>query len=323
LEEQEDRLDRFWSPVSHLHSVADNEALRDADNRCLPMLTDYRTEVGRNVKLFEAFRAVAGGPGVASLTPAQKKVVENALRDFRLSGVELPPEQRERFRELQQELSRLQTKFEENLLDATQAWSLHVTDGTMLKGLPESALALAAQAARHRELEGWLFTLEMPSYLPVLQYAEDAGMRRRMYEAYVTRASDRGPHAGRWDNTPVLVKILAVRQELAAMLGYESYAHMALVPRMASSPDEVLGFLRELGERAVPVARREFEELKDFALERFGVSTLDAWDIAFYSEKLRLERFEFSEEELRPYFPAPRVLEGLFTIASRLYGVRI
>jgi len=321
LEEQEDRLDRAWSPVSHLHSVADNEALREAYSDCLPRLADHESEIGQNADLFRAYQAIAAGAEFRSLTGAQRKVVENALMDFRLSGVALDEAGRERYRKIQQSLSLLQTRFEENVLDATQGWTRHVTDASLLAGLPESARSLAAETARGRGLDGWLFTLEFPSYFPVLQYADSAELRREMYEAYVTRASERGP--ADWNNAEVMVQILALRRELAELLGFSTYAHLALEKRMARSPDEVLGFLRDLARRSRPVAETELAELRQFCRERFRIERLDAWDIPYYSEKLRQALYDFSEEELRPYFPAPAAVAGLFEVVHRLYGIRV
>jgi oligopeptidase A len=323
LEEREDLLDRAWSPVAHLHAVADNEALRSAYGACLPKLADWETEIGQNADLFRAYQVIAGGPEFHALSQAQRKVIDNAVLDFRLSGVGLEAAGRERFRKIQQSLSLLQTRFEENVLDATEGWTRHVTDAALLAGLPESARMLAAETARRRGLEGWLFTLEFPSYLPVLQYADDVDLRREMYEAYVTRASDRGPGAGRWNNGEVMTRILALRRELAGLLGYPSYAHLSLEKRMARSPDEVMDFLRDLVRRSRPMAQTELAELRNFCRERYGVQRLEAWDIAYYSEKLRQSLYDFSEEDLRPYFPAPRVVAGLFDVVHRLYGIRI
>jgi oligopeptidase A len=321
LEENEDRLNRFWSPVNHLHAVADSAPLRAAYSACLPKLTEYASALAQNERLYAAYRAVAEGCQGAALEPAQRKVLENALRDFRLGGVALPPLQRERFRAIQQELAQLQTRFEENLLDATQGWIRHVTDADALRGLPESALALAADNARRHGLDGWVLTLDYPSYLPVMQYADDAALRREMYLAYVTRASDLGPNGGRWDNSATMARIMVLRAELAELLGFANYAEYSLARKMARTPEEVFGFLRDLARRALPVARAEYAELCAFARERCQAKTLEAWDVAYYAERLRRHRFDFSEEDLRPYFPLPRVLDGLFTILQRLYGI--
>jgi oligopeptidase A len=323
LEENEDRLNRAWSPVNHLHAVADNEALRAAYNVCLPKLTEYASELAQNDRLYQAFRSVAESANAAALDPAQRKVLENALREFRLGGVALPPAERDRFRAIQQELAQLQTRFEENLLDATQSWTLHVTDADQLRGVPASTLALAASNARDRNLTGWVLTLDFPCYHPAMQYAHRAELRRDMYLAYVTRASAHGPHAGRWDNSAIMARILALRAELAALLGFANFAEYSLARKMARAPGKVLGFLRDLARRARPVAMADYAALRRFAREQHQVAELAAWDINYYSELQRQHEFDFSEEDLRPYFPVPRVLDGLFEILRRLYGITL
>ncbi|HHH13164.1 MAG TPA: oligopeptidase A, partial [Thiolapillus brandeum] len=321
LEEMEERLSRAWSPISHLHAVMDSEALRAAYNACLPKLTDYGTEMGQNRELFEAYREVAEKGG--DLGRAQRKLLENALRDFRLSGVDLPEEKKARFRQLSSELSELTTRFEENLLDATNAWQKLVTDEAELAGLPESARDLARQMAEQKGLEGWLFNLEFPSYYPVVTYADNRELRRELYEAYSTRASDQGPHAGRFDNSEVMERILAVRHELARLLGYANYAERSLATKMARSTEEVLGFLRDLARKAKPQAERELEALRAFAREHHGVEQLEAWDLPYYSEKLRQHKYNLSQEELKPWFPETRVIPGMFEVIGRLFGVTI
>jgi oligopeptidase A len=323
LEEMEDRLNRFWSPVNHLHAVADNDDLRRAYNACLPKLTDYTTELGQNTELFAACRHIADGPEYSCLDRAQKKIIDNMLRDFRLSGVDLDEASKAEFRSLQQQLSRTQTRFEENLLDATHGWSKHVADLSQLRGLPPSAIALAEQNAREQDRDGWVLTLDIPSYLPVMQYAEDASLRREMYQAYVTRASNLGPDAGQWDNSGPMVEILSLRNRLAAVLGFASYAEYSLARKMAESPATVLEFLRRLVDHARPVALREYGELKAFARCIGDVDDLKAWDLAFYAERLRRDKFDFSQEELRPYFPVPQVIDGLFQVVNKLYGIAI
>jgi len=323
LEENEDRLNRAWSPINHLHAVTDNEALRAAYNACLPKLTEYASELAQNERLYQAFRSIAVGADAAALDPAQRKVLENALREFRLGGVALPLADRDRFRVIQQELAQLQTKFEENLLDATQAWTLHVTDAERLRGVPPSTLALAASNARDRNLPGWVLTLDFPCYQPVMQYAHDAEMRRELYLAYVTRASALGPHAGRWDNSPLMARILTLRSELATLLGFPNFAEYSLARKMARTPGDVLGFLHDLARRARPVAVAEYAELCRFAREQHRIIELASWDINYYSELLRRHEFDFSEEDLRPYFPIPEVLDGLFEILRRLYGITL
>jgi oligopeptidase A len=323
LEEMEDRLNRFWSPVNHLHAVADNDALRTAYNACLPKLTDYATELGQNTELFAACRHIAEGPEYTRLDPAQKKIIDNMLRDFRLSGVDLDDARKAEYKTLQQQLSRTQTRFEENLLDATHGWSKHVADASQLRGLPTSAMALAEQNAREQDKEGWVLTLDIPSYLPVMQYAEDPSLRREMYQAYVTRASNLGPDAGKWDNSDPMTEILSLRNRLAAVLGFASYAEYSLARKMAESPGAVLEFLHKLVEHARPVARREYEELRAFASRTDNMDDLKAWDVAFYAERLRRDKFAFSQEELRPYFPVPQVIDGLFQVVHKLYGITI
>jgi len=320
LEEANDRLDRAWSPVSHLNAVMNSDALRAAYNACLPKLSEYATEVGQNRALFEGFRAVADRKG---LDAPQRKLVENALRDFHLGGVDLPADKQARYKEISRELAQLTSRYEENLLDASNAWSKRVTDEAALAGLPASALALARQTADDRGEEGWVLTLDAPSCLPVMTYADDRGLRHEVYRAYCTRASDQGPHAGEWNNTLVMDRILTLRHELAVLLDFGNYAERSLATKMARSTAEVMGFLNDLAERSVTQARRELEELARFAAERHGCEGLAPWDLAYYSEKLRQHRYEITEEELRPYFPLPRVLTGLFAVVERLFAIRV
>lgn len=320
LEKAEDRLSRTWSPVSHMNAVVNNDELRAAYNAMLPKLSEYATEVGQNGQLCNAYKQVAGEAG---LDRAQRKLLQNALLDFHLSGVDLEEDKKQRFKEISQELSQLTTKFEENLLDATNAWSKLITDESALQGLPESALALARQTAAQRDQEGWLLTLEYPSYLPVMTYADDRQLRREVYEAFATRASDQGPHAGQWDNTEAMERILELRHEQAGLLGFSNYADRSLAKKMARSSDEVIAFLTDLAERSRTQAERELNELREFASETYGSYDLQAWDIGYYAEKLRQVRHNISQEELKPYFPETRVLPGMFAVVERLYGIRI
>ncbi len=322
LEEMEDRLHRSFQPAGHLNHVMNSEAWRAAYNACLPKLTAHATELGQNEGLFHGFERLAANPAFQRLSQPQKKIVENNLRDFRLSGVALPPAQKERFKQIQNRLSEIQTKFEENLLDATQAWDKLLPDEARLAGLPERALRQARAKARSKNLEGWLLTLDFPSYQAVTTYAQDRTLREEIYRAYVTRASDQGPQAGRFDNQPLMEEILTLRHEAAQLLGFANYAERALASRMAKRPDEVLGFLRDLARRARRRAEIELAELKAYAA-RDGIVELRSWDMAYYAEKLRQEKYAVSDEALRPYFPAPRVVEGLFEIARRLYDVRL
>jgi len=320
LEESDDALSRAWSPVGHLNSVMNSDELRAAYNACLPKLSDYGTEVGQNTALFEGYRAVASQE---HLDPTQRKLLENALRDFHLSGVDLPADKKARYKEISQELSRLTSKYEENLLDATSAWSKVITEEARLAGLPDSAKGLAKQTAVQRGEEGWVLTLDFPSYLPVMTYADDRELRREVYEAYSTRASDQGPHPGEWDNGEIMDQILKLRHELAGLLGFGNYAERSLATKMARSTDEVMHFLNDLAQRSVARARRELDELREYAREHHGAEDLAPWDLAYYSEKLREHRYAITQEELRPYFPVTRVLTGMFSVVERLFDIRI
>jgi oligopeptidase A len=317
LERMHHRLAKAWSPVGHLNGVLNSDEVRAAYNACLPLLTAYHTELGQNAGLCAAYQAVMDTEG-GSLAPEQRKVVENALRDFRLAGVSLPPERKQRFGEVMERLATVQAKFDENVLDATNAWSRHVSDEHEIDGLPANARQRARQAAAAAGQDGWLLSLDPPTYQAVMTHCANEALRREFYEAWVTRASDRGPHAGRWDNSPLMAEILALRHEAAQLVGFASFAEYSLATKMARDPAEVTGFLQRLAQVSRPAAEREFGEL-----ERFAGRELAAWDVAFWSERLKNERLQVSEEALRPYFPAPRVLAGLFAVISRLYAVRI
>jgi oligopeptidase A len=323
LEAADDRLSRAWSPVSHMNSVVNSEALREAYNACLPKLSEYGTEMGQHEGLHRAYRQIADGPEYARLDTAQQKVIDNALRDFRLSGIELGLAARERYKAIMQELSKLTSTYSDNVLDATNAWHKQVSDDQLLAGLPETARALARQTAEQRGLEGWVFTLEFPSYMPVMTYADDRALREELYTAFVTRASDQGPHAGQWDNAGLMEQILELRHEAATLLGFDNYAERSLATKMAESPDQVMDFLNDLATRSRAAAKQELAEVREYALEHHGAESLEAWDIAYYSEKLRQQKYAISQEELKPYFPEPRVVSGLFSIVKRLYGITI
>ncbi|MGB5734836.1 MAG: M3 family metallopeptidase [Thiohalocapsa sp.] len=320
LEEEDDRLSRAWAPVSHLNSVMNSDELRAAYNACLPKLSDYASEVSQNPDLYRGYERVSQQTG---LHPAQRKMLQNTLRDLHLSGVDLPAEQKARFREINQELSQLTSKFAENVLDATNAWHKRLDSEDQLAGLPAAAKALARQHAKERDLEGWVLTLDFPSFEPVMRYAEDRNLRRELYEAFTTRASDQGPRAGQWDNTEAMERILALRHEQAQLLGFKSYAELSLAPKMARGTDEVMTFLNDLAERSVAQARGELDELKTFALSEHGAADLQPWDLAYWSEKLRQHRYAISDEELKPYFPFEGVVEGMFAVAQRLFDVKI
>jgi oligopeptidase A len=317
LEELQHRIARTWSPVSHLNAVLNSEALRAGYNACLPLLSAYQTDLAQSEPLYRAYRAIAEQQG-AALAPVQRQLIEHAVREFRLAGVGLPPERKERFKTAMLELAQLQARFEENVLDATNAWSQRVTDPHELRGLNEMLIEQARRRAEEQQLSGWILRLDQPTYVAVVTDAESAELRRAFYEAWTTRASDRGPTAGRWDNSTVMEEILRRRHEVARLLDFPNYAQYALATRMAHSVDEVLAFLHELAAAARGAALAEFAELEEFAGRR-----LAAWDVGFYAERLQRERFRVSQEELRPYFPLPRVLGGLFEVAERLFGVRI
>jgi oligopeptidase A len=317
LEDATERLGRAWGIVSHLHAVLDGPELRAAYNAALPKVTQFWTELGHNERLFERYRALAASQSFGALSPARRRIVDNALRDFRLSGAELAPDAKPRYAQIQAELARLGAKFAENLLDATNAWTLTIEDEARLAGIPEDVL----EAARRPDGRSWKFTLHMPSYLPVMQYAEDRALREAMYRAYATRASEFG--APELDNTPLLAAILPLRREAARMLGYPSYAELSLVPKMAETPAQVTGFLEDLARRARPHGERDLAELRAFARESLGIGTLESWDLAFASERLRQRRYAFSDQDVKRYFPEDAVLAGLFRLVETLYSVRI
>jgi oligopeptidase A len=317
VEELGYRLSRTWSPIGHLNAVANSPEMRAAYNECVPLVTAYHSELGQNSALCAGYAYVMAHEG-DSLEPAQRKVVENALRDFRLAGVDLPPERQSRFREIMQRLAQLATRFSENVLDAAKAYSRHVTDSAELAGLPGNAVDRAAADAADAGRPGWLFKLDQPTYLTVMTCAQSEGLRRDIYEAWITRASDAGPSAGTFNNLPLIAEILPLRHEAARLLGFAHFADYALATRMAKSSAQVLDFLADLARRCRPAGSQEFAQLEEFAGRK-----LNAWDVAFFTEKLKESRFKVSQEELRPYFPLPKVLGGLFAVIERLYGISV
>ncbi len=323
MEELGERLQDCWSSVSHLHGVCNSDELRVAYDAVLPKLTAYSTELGHNTGLYRAYRELRDSSDFAELSPARQKTVNNALRDFRLGGVALEPERKRRFGELQQQLAELSTRFSNNVLDATRGWTKQIEDPGQLDGVPANVLDSLQQQAQERKLSGYVVSLDLPIYLPVMQYANNRDLRRELYIAYSTRASGRGPNAGQWDNSEVMEKILCLRQEMAGLLGYDNYAQLSLATKMAESPEQVLGFLRSLAEKARPAALREFAELQEFARARDRLQQLEAWDVPYYSEWLRRDRYAISQQEFRPFLPAPRVIAGMFDVASKLFGIRI
>ena len=322
LDEIHDRLSQFWSPISHLNSVQNTPEIREAYNASLPKLSDYYTELGQNKALYEAYKALAESDEANSLTPAQAEALTQTIRDFELSGVGLEGEPKKRYGEISARLSELGSQFGENVLDSTRAWSKLITDEAELAGLPESALAQAKQMAQAKEQEGWLFTLDIPSYLPVMSYADSQELRKEMYTAYATRASELSSE-GKFDNAPLIDEILALRHEMAQILGFENYAELSVATKMAESGQQVVDFLNDLAVKSKPSAESDLADLKAFAKAEHGVEELNSWDVGYYAEKLREKKYSISQEVLRPYFPINKVLSGLFHTAQTLFGVDI
>ena len=323
IQEMDDRLSRAWSPVSHLNSVKNTEELRAAHEHCLPLLSEYHTEVGQNGVLYEAIKSIADSEQYELLDTAQKKVIQNQLRDFHLSGVDLPEDKKKRFKEIKQQLSKLKSSYENNVLDATNGWNENITDESQLAGLPDSALAMAKQTAELEAVEGWVFNLQFPSYFAIMTHADQRDLRKKFYTAYTTRASEQGPNAGKWDNTDYMEQLLDLRQELAQLLGFNNYAEYSLATKMADSTDEVIEFLQQLSEKSKNVAQKDITELRQFAREHLAIDDLQAWDLNYAAEKLRQHRYDLSQEDLKPYFPEHQVIEGLFAIVKRLYKIEI
>lgn len=321
LEDANERLARAWGQVSHLHAVLDSPELRAAYNENLPKITQYYAELSQHEGLYRKFKALAESAEYAQLSAARRRIIDNELRDFRLGGAELPSEQKARFKAIQEELARLAAKFEENLLDATNAWVKYIDDEAQLPGVPEDVKQMFAELAQAEGKRGYKLTLQAPSYLPVMQFCANRALREEMYHAYVTRASEFGP--AELDNTPLITQIVRLRREAAQLLGYPDYAHVSLVPKMAQSPAEVLDFLNELARRAKPYAERDMAELRTYAAKELALPDLQAWDIAYASERLRQARYAFSEQEVKQYFQEPRVLTGLFRLVETLYGLTI
>lgn len=322
-ERLDQRIAHAWSPVSHLHSVADSEALRKVYGPAEEKLTDHALEVGQNRDLYAVVQAVADAPDFASLSRAQRALVEHALRDFKLSGVALEEPARSRFREIGVELSKLSTEFSNAVLDATDAWHERITDERDLAGIPESGRAVLRQYAKEQGLDGYLVTLKQPSVQAVMTYADNRGLRERAYWAYQTRASDQGPHAGKYDNSERIERIMALRHEAAQLLGFANAAEESLATKMATASADVLAFLRDLAARAKPVAQKELATLRDFASNELHIDNLESWDVAYAAEKLRQKQYDLDEEQLKPYFPLPAVIEGLFSLVHRLYGINL
>ena len=323
MEELDARIHQVWSPVSHLNSVMNSEELRAAYNACLPKLSEFGTDLGQNEDLYEAYKAIAISDQYQLLDVAQKKVIDNSLRDFRLSGVELSQTKRDQFKTISQSLSELTAKFEENVMDSTQSWQKNITDESLLSGLPDSAKAMAAQVAQRANKKGWLFTLDFPSYLPLITYADNRALRKEVYTAFATRASDQGINGNQWDNTSVIAEILSLRHQLANLIGFDNHAERSIETKMAQSSQQVLDFLGDLATRSKPIAEKEFVELQSFAKENTELRGVEAWDMTYFSEKLRQQRYAISQEEIKSYFPEDKVVSGLFAVVNRLYGLNI
>ncbi len=321
LDDATERLSRAWAAVAHMNAVVDTPALREQYNANLPKLTAFWTELAQNLRLYERFKQLAAAPDFASWPAARRRIVENELRDFRLGGAELPAPQKQRLRALRDRMAQLSTRFAENVLDATNAFSLVVEDRAQLAGVPDDVLESYREAAAAEGKSGYKITLHFPSYFPALQYAADRGLRRELYRAYTTRASEFG--RPEWDNSAVMLELLRLRRELAQLLGYRNFAEFSLVPKMASSPDEVLDFLRDLARRCTPRAERDMAELREFAARELDLADLQPWDIAYASEKLRQSRYAYSAQELKQYFPEYKVLAGLFHVIEALFAVKI
>ncbi len=322
-ERLEQRLARAWAPVSHLHSVADSEALRKVYGPAEEELTEHAIELGQNRDLYAAVRALTEAADFNALPQPERAMVEHALRDFRLSGVALEEPARSRFRDIGVELSRLSTEFSNAVLDASEAWHEHVTDERDLAGIPDSGRAVLRQYAQDQQMDGYLVTLKQPSVQAVMTYADNRSLRERVYWAYQTRASDQGPNAGKFDNSERIEKIMALRHEAAQLLGFANAAEESLATKMAASPIEVMEFLHDLAARAKPVAQQELTTLRAFAHNELRLDNLEAWDVGYASEKLRQQQYALDEEQLKPYFPLPAVIAGLFELTGKLYGITL
>ncbi|OCF96507.1 oligopeptidase A [Gilliamella sp. wkB308] len=321
IDEMDEKFSRAWSPVSHLNSVKNSPELREAYEACLPLLSEYSTWVGQHKPLYQAYKQIKESEEYTKLTKAQKKVIDNALRDFELSGIGLPEDKQKRYGEIVAKLSELSSKYSNNVLDATMGWTKLITNLDDLSGMPESALAAAKEQAKAKGQEGWLLTLDIPSYLPIMTYGDNRDLRFELYQAYNTRASDQGPNAGKWDNTEIIKQILSLRDELAHLLGFETYADKSLATKMAESTQQVIEFLTDLASKAKPQGEKELADLKRYAYEFFGASDIKPWDIAYYSEKQKQYLYTINDEELRPYFPEQTVINGLFEVVYRVFGI--
>lgn len=323
IDEVDDVLSKLWSPVSHMNSVVSSDELREAYESCLPLLSEYGTFVGQHQGLYQAYLSLKESNEFSQLDTAQQKVITNALRDFKLSGIALNDNDKKRYGEIVTRLSELSSNFSNNVLDATHAFSITIADKDELTGLPESALAAAKELAVSKENEGYTFTLDIPSYLPVMMYCDNASLREKLYTAFVTRASEQGPNANEFDNSDIMNELLSLRHELANLLDFDNYAQHSLATKMANSTSEVMEFLDNLALKSQQQGKQDFQELTEFAASEFSQNELKAWDLAYYSEKLKQSRYAISDEELRPYFPKDKVVSGLFEVVHKLFGLSI
>ena len=321
LNEMSERLDQYWSVINHLNSVTNYKELRDAYNSCLAIISEYHTEIGQNKELYQAYVDIHTANEFYNLTPTEQKVVQDNIRDFKLSGVALAKEQQQQFKQLTVKYSELTNKFADNVLDSTMGWSKLITDDQQLAGIPELSLASAKEKAQAKNKTGWLFTLDFPSYYAVITYADNRELRKEVYTAYVTRASDQGPHDKAQDNSSIMTEILSIRQQLAKILNFDNYCDYSLATKMAKSYDEVTKFLYDLVDKCTSQAKVEFSALTDYAQAKCSIKDMQAWDIAYVSEKMKQEKYSVSQEELRPWFPANKVLTGFFTIANKLFDI--
>ncbi len=321
LDDVNEKVSRAWGQINHLNAVMNSAELREVYNENLPKITQYYAEMGQNLGLFAKFKAMRASNEYEELSAARKKILENELRDFRLSGADLPEDKKARFLEIQEEMSALCSRFSDNLLDASNAFSMLIDDELALRGIPADDLQAAAEAAQAEGKQGWLFTLKAPSYMPVLQYAENRELRAKLYVAYSQRASEFGKPE--WDNTPLIIQILKLRGEEARLLGYANYAELSLTSKMANTPDQILKFLRELAQHARPLAEKDLAELREFAKVQLAMDDLQSWDIAYASEKLRQQRYAFSEQDVKQYFPEDVVISGMFNVVHKIYGLNL
>ena len=323
LESLDNLLSRVWSPISHLNSVMNSDDLRKAHDNCLPKLSEYSTEQSQNIDLYNVYKNISDNEAYNKLDGANKKVIENALLKFKLNGVALSDGYKKLFKDVKTRLSSLKSTFEQNVMDATQLFQIHIEDKIQLSGLPDYVKDMAKQSAKEENLKGWLFTLDAPSYISVMTYSDIRDFREEMYIAFTTRASNKGPNAGEYDNSNIIEEILKARKELSNILGFSNYAEISIADKMAEKTDDVLAFLNNLVEKSKPQAHLEYEALKKYAKKSCGIINIEAWDIMYVSEKLKQKEFGISQEELKPYFPVPKVINGLFEIVNRLYGIQI